>query len=85
MKKKSIKGLNLNKKSISTLNQDQQNQIKGASLWYCDSEGMGCILESRCGNGFCTGSSEPMEPINPPADPPVDHTRGCPSYNVRCY
>lgn len=59
MKKKNIKKLKLNKKSISTLNQQEMNRIKGASLYYCDSEGLGCMLETKCGNGFCTGSTKP--------------------------
>ena len=92
MKKKNIKKLDLNKKSISKLNKIQMESIKGASLWYCDSEGLGCILETRCGNGFCTGSTSLQCPPQTGdctdkcdlIDPDPDHTRGCPTYNVAC-
>lgn len=42
MKKKNLKNLKLNKKSISKLNFTEKSGIKGGSLWYCNTEGLGC-------------------------------------------
>lgn len=66
MKKKNLKSLQLNKKSISKLDgkitgrglgvDDSVDGPNDGSWWYCDTEGMGCRLDTRGPNRACTGT-----------------------------
>jgi len=79
MKKRSLKNLRLNKKTVSNLNSIKAGSgstgPNDGSWYYCDSDGLGCILRTRLFDDCpkCdphTLEDGQMGPCIPPIEPP---------------
>lgn len=73
MKKKNLKSLKLNKNSISKLDSNQQSKVVGGSLWYCNTEGLGCYTKYMpvCGSRGCETDT-------------CNETFTCPNWSCAC-